>query len=173
MQPFRTAHLRAPNREAGASTMKALVYGSIGHVKLEERPKPRIFQPTDAVVKLSRSTICGTDLHITRGDVPTCVPGTILGHEGVGIIEEVGTSVRELKNGQNVLISCISSCASCEYCRKGMYSHCTTGGTLEALMAGLTKTGRMDSWKYNRWNTGRIRSNPSCRFLPLSGARRS
>jgi alcohol dehydrogenase len=168
MQAIRTIRLRTPTHQARYSTMKALVYGSIGNVKLEERPKPRISQTTDAVVKLSKSTICGTDLHITRGDVATCVPGTVLGHEGVGIIEDAGTSVRGFKKGEHVLISCISSCASCEYCRKGMYSHCTTGGKLEARIAGLTKTGRMDSWKYNRWDAGRIRSNTSCRFLPVS-----
>lgn len=147
--------------------MKALVYRSGGNVKLEERPKPCISQPTDAVIKLSRSTICGTDLHIISGDVAICAPGTILGHEGVGIIEEAGPSVRGFKRGEHVLISCICSCASCEYCRKGMYSHCTTGGRLEVPIPGLNNTGRMDSWKYNRRDASRIRSDPSCRFLPL------
>lgn len=170
LQTLRTVR----TREAYNSTMKALVYSSIGNVRLEERPKPRIMQPSDAIVKLSKSTICGTDLHIMRGDVATCTPGTILGHEGVGIIEEVGSSVRTFKKGEHVLISCICSCASCEYCRKGMYSHCTTGGKLETpIWQGQTKTGRVDSWKYNRWDTGRIRSNTSCRVFPLSSAQRS
>ncbi|KFY82551.1 hypothetical protein V500_10472 [Pseudogymnoascus sp. VKM F-4518 (FW-2643)] len=79
--------------------MKALVYRSVGNIGLEERPKPQVSQPTDAIVKLSKSTICGTDLHIIKGDVATCTPGTILGHEGVGIIEEVGASVRGLREG--------------------------------------------------------------------------
>ena len=109
--------------------MKALVYSSsLGKVKLEDRPKPTLKGPTDAIIKLTKSTICGTDLHISKGDVATCQPGTILGHEGVGIVEEVGASVNAFKKGEHVLISCISSCATCEYCRKGMYSHCTTGG---------------------------------------------
>jgi alcohol dehydrogenase len=135
MQTFRTVRvlsnghiLRRPIRQASYSTMMSLVYRGIGDVKLEERPKPRIAQPTDAIVKLTKSTICGTDLHISKGDVATCTPGTILGHEGVGIIDEVGNSVRGFKKGEHVLISCICSCASCEYCRRGMYSHCTTGG---------------------------------------------
>jgi alcohol dehydrogenase len=109
--------------------MKALVYKSIGEVKLEERPRPRISQPTDAIIKLTKSTICGTDLHIQKGDVTTCSSGTILGHEGVGIVDETGESVRGFKKGEHVLISCICSCATCEYCRRGMYSHCKTGGT--------------------------------------------
>jgi len=108
--------------------MKALVYSSLGSVKLEERPKPTILAPTDAIIKLTRTTICGTDLHISKGDVATCQPGTILGHEGVGIVEETGNSVNDFKKGDHVLISCISSCSTCEYCRKGMYSHCKTGG---------------------------------------------
>jgi alcohol dehydrogenase len=108
--------------------MKALIYRAVGDVKLEERPKPKIAQPTDAIVKLTKSTICGTDLHIRKGDVATCKEGTILGHEGVGIIDEIGNSVRGFKKGEHVLISAICSCASCEYCRRGMYSHCTTGG---------------------------------------------
>jgi alcohol dehydrogenase len=135
MQTFRTVrHLsngqifRPPIRQALYSTMKALVYRSVGDVRLEERPVPKISQPTDAIVKLTKSTICGTDLHIKQGDVATCKTGTILGHEGVGIIQETGESVRGFKKGEHVLISCICSCATCEYCRKGMYSHCTTGG---------------------------------------------
>ncbi|KAG9236764.1 chaperonin 10-like protein [Amylocarpus encephaloides] len=108
--------------------MQALVYQSLGRFKLEERPKPRIMRPTDAVVRLTKTTICGTDLHIGKGDVATCAPGTILGHEGVGVVDELGDSVNGFKKGDHVLISCISSCATCEYCRLGMYSHCKTGG---------------------------------------------
>ena len=74
------------------------------------------------------TTICGTDLHILKGDVPTCVPGRILGHEGVGTVQEIGTGVTQFKVGDRVVISCISSCGKCENCRKGMYSHCSTGG---------------------------------------------
>jgi len=108
--------------------MKALVYGGPGKKALEERPKPEIEENSDAVVRILKTTICGTDLHILKGDVPTCKPGRILGHEGVGIVDKVGSAVTALKPGDRVLISCITSCGKCEYCKKGMYSHCTTGG---------------------------------------------
>jgi|SRR5476649_4742 len=108
--------------------MKALVYQGPGKKSLEDRPKPAITAPTDAIVKVSKTTICGTDLHILKGDVTTCQPGRILGHEGVGIIEQVGSAVTAFKPGDHVLISCISSCGKCAYCRKQMYSHCSTGG---------------------------------------------
>jgi threonine dehydrogenase-like Zn-dependent dehydrogenase/GNAT superfamily N-acetyltransferase len=108
--------------------MKALVYQGPGRKSLEERPMPTIKSPTDAIVRITRTTICGTDLHILKGDVPTCEPGRILGHEGVGVIETAGAGVTEFKPGDRVLISCISSCGKCENCRKGMYSHCETGG---------------------------------------------
>jgi alcohol dehydrogenase len=112
----------------GGTTMKALVYHGPGRKSLEDRPVPKLTAPTDAVVKMTRTTICGTDLHILKGDVPTCEPGRILGHEGVGIVEQVGAAVSSFKPGDHVLISCISSCGKCDYCRRGMYSHCTTGG---------------------------------------------
>jgi len=108
--------------------MKALVYHGPGKMSLDDCPKPVITAPTDAIVKVTKTTICGTDLHILKGDVATCKPGRILGHEGVGIIEQVGTAVTAFMPGDRVLISCISSCGKCEYCRKQMYSHCTTGG---------------------------------------------
>ena len=108
--------------------MKALVYHGPGKKALENRPMPRIDTATDAIVKLTRTTICGTDLHILKGDVATCAPGRILGHEGVGIIAEAGVGVTGFAKGDVVLISCISSCGKCEYCRRGMYSHCMTGG---------------------------------------------
>ncbi len=108
--------------------MKALVYHGPGKKALENRPMPRIDMATDAIVKITKTTICGTDLHILKGDVATCAPGRILGHEGVGIIAEVGVGVTGFAKGDPVLISCISSCGKCEYCRRGMYSHCITGG---------------------------------------------
>jgi alcohol dehydrogenase len=108
--------------------MKALVYKEAGQVELEERPKPALSAATDAIVKLKHSTICGTDLHIIKGDVPTAKPGTILGHEGVGVIESLGQSVQGFKAGDTVLISCITACAGCSFCRKGMHSHCVSGG---------------------------------------------
>jgi alcohol dehydrogenase len=95
---------------------------------LEDRPKPSLVKPDDAIVRITKTTICGTDLHILKGDVPTCAPGRILGHEGTGVVETVGSAVTAFKTGDRVLISCISSCGKCDYCRRGMYSHCTTGG---------------------------------------------
>ena len=108
--------------------MKALVYNGPGQKRLEERPMPRIDAPSDAIVKISKTTICGTDLHILKGDVPTCTPGRILGHEGVGVIADIGPAVTGFAKGDHVLISCISSCGKCDYCRRGMYSHCRSGG---------------------------------------------
>lgn len=108
--------------------MKALVYHGPGKKAWEEKPKPSIRQPTDAVVRIARTTICGTDLHILKGDVPTVTAGRILGHEGVGAVEEVGTAVTRFRPGDRVLISCISADGTCESCRHGMYSHCANGG---------------------------------------------
>jgi alcohol dehydrogenase len=108
--------------------MKALVYLGPTIKSLEQRPKPQIAAPTDAIVKVTKTTICGTDLHILKGDVPTCQPGRILGHEGVGVVDEIGSAVTAFKPQDRVLISCISACGKCVYCRKLMYSHCTTGG---------------------------------------------
>jgi alcohol dehydrogenase len=108
--------------------MKALVYQGPGQKTFEDRPKPEIRDAGDAIVRITRTTICGTDLHILKGDVPTCAPGRILGHEGVGIVETIGAGVTAFKAGDHVLISCITACGRCAYCRRGMYSHCTTGG---------------------------------------------
>ncbi|HTI10568.1 MAG TPA: alcohol dehydrogenase catalytic domain-containing protein, partial [Puia sp.] len=108
--------------------MKALVYGGPGKKSWEEKPRPTLQHPADAIVRISRTTICGTDLHILKGDVPEVTPGRILGHEGVGVVEETGAQVGNFKKGDHVLISCITSCAQCEYCKKGMYSHCLNGG---------------------------------------------
>lgn len=114
--------------KAPDSLMKALVYNGPGKIALEDHPRPVITAPNDAIVKISKTTICGTDLHILKGDVATCKPGRILGHEGVGVIAEIGAAVSSFKVGDRVLISCITACAKCVYCRKLMYSHCTAGG---------------------------------------------
>lgn len=108
--------------------MKALVYHGPNNKAWEDKPKPTIKVPTDAIVKIVKTTICGTDLHIMKGDVPAVTDGRIIGHEGVGIVEEIGTAVSNFKKGDHVLISCITSCGKCEYCKKGMYSHCADGG---------------------------------------------
>jgi alcohol dehydrogenase len=110
------------------TTMKALVYLGGGKKVYEDRPKPAITAPTDAIVKVVKTTICGTDLHILKGDMPEVKAGRILGHEGVGIIDEVGAGVTSFKRGDRVLISCVTSCGACEYCRKLMPSHCVNGG---------------------------------------------
>src|SRR3984885_1670153 len=115
-------------RDSTAVTMKVFVYPGPGKKALEERPKPEITAATDAIVNIVKTTICGTDLHILKGDVPSCQPGRILGHEGIGIVDKVGPAVTVFKPGDRVLISCISACGKCVYCRKLMYSHCTTGG---------------------------------------------
>ncbi len=108
--------------------MKALIYCGVGQCALEERPRPEIQLPTDAIVQITRTTICGTDLHILKGDVPTVATGRILGHEGVGIVHSVGEGVSSFRVGDHVLISCITSCGKCGNCKKGMYSHCDKGG---------------------------------------------
>jgi len=108
--------------------MKALVYHGATKKSWEEKPKPAILQSTDAIVRITKTTICGTDLHIMKGDVPEVEDGRILGHEGIGVIEETGASVTAFKKGDKVLISCITSCGKCDYCKRGMYSHCENGG---------------------------------------------
>ena len=108
--------------------MKALVYHGPGKKAWEDKPRPTLQAPTDAIVKVAKTTICGTDLHILKGDVPAGTDGRILGHEGVGVIEEIGAGVSNFKKGDRVLISCITSCGKCEACKKGMYSHCANGG---------------------------------------------
>jgi len=133
--------------------MKALVYEGPGKKSVQERPVPKIAAPTDAIVKVTRTTICGTDLHILKGDVPTCTPGRILGHEGVGIVEDIGAGMTQFKKGDRVLISCISSCGKCEYCRRGMYSHCTTGGwilgnTIDGTQAEYVRIPHADTSLY-------------------------
>ena len=112
------------------NSMKALVFHGPNHLALEDRPKPTIMQGSDAIVRITTTTICGTDLHILKGDVPTVGDGRILGHEGVGIVEEVGADVLNFHNGDKVLISLVTSCGRCGFCKKAMYSHCIAGGWL-------------------------------------------
>ena len=104
--------------------MKALVYKGPGQKSWEEVPNPVIQQSTDVIVKMVATTICGTDLHILKGDVPEVEVGRILGHEGIGIITEVGSGVTQLHVGDRVILACVSSCGRCANCRKGLYSHC-------------------------------------------------
>jgi len=108
--------------------MQALVYRGIGMKALEEHTKPTLEKATDAIVRITKTTICGTDLHILKGDVVSCTSGRVLGHEGVGIVDSVGSGVTAFEPGARVLISCITACGRCEACRRQMYSHCSTGG---------------------------------------------
>jgi len=108
--------------------MKALVYGGPGKIEIKDIPNPKVEKATDAIVRIVKTTICGTDLGILHGKTPTCKPGTTLGHEGVGIVEETGEGVRSFKKGDRIIISCITSDGTCEYCKKQLYSHCEDGG---------------------------------------------
>jgi len=108
--------------------MKALVYQGPGKKDWVEKPKPTVQEATDVIVRITKTTICGSDLHILKGDVPSVAEGRTLGHEGVGIVEEVGGAVRNFRRGDAVLISCITSCGSCPNCKRQLYSHCDDGG---------------------------------------------
>lgn len=108
--------------------MKALVYHGPGRKAWEEVPQPSIVSDTDAVVQVDAVTICGTDLHILKGDVPEVTDGRILGHEAVGTVEEVGAGVKNVRPGDRVLVSCISACGACRFCREGRYGQCLGGG---------------------------------------------
>jgi alcohol dehydrogenase len=104
--------------------MKALVYHGPGNKAWEEVPEPELREPTDAIVRVDTTTICGTDLHILKGDVPAVTDGRILGHEGVGTVTELGSAVKGLEVGDRVIISCITACGSCAYCHQQLPSHC-------------------------------------------------
>lgn len=139
--------------------MKALIYQGKNKKGIEERPKPTIQNQTDAILKVKKTTICGTDLHILKGDVSTCTPGRILGHEGIGIVEETGSNISSLSVGDEVLISCISACSKCEYCRRGMYSHCKDGGwnlgnTIDGTQAEYVRIPHADTSLYKIPNLG-------------------
>lgn len=134
--------------------MKALVYNGPNNRAFEEKPKPELKETTDAVVKITKTTICGTDLHIMKGDVPTVTKGRTLGHEGVGVIEEVGEGVSNFKKGDRVLISCITACGKCDNCKKQMYSHCENGGwilgnTIDGTQAEYVRIPYADTSLYH------------------------
>ena len=108
--------------------MKALVYHGPGQRGWDTVPDPTILDPTDAIVRIDTTTICGTDLHILKGDVPETTPGTILGHEAVGTVQEIGAGVNTVGPGDRVLLSCISACGRCSFCKQGHYGLCVGGG---------------------------------------------
>jgi len=125
--------------------MKAVVFHGVGDIRLDEVPDPRVQEPTDAVVRLTASAICGTDLHFVRGTMAGVKPGTILGHEAVGVVEEVGDEVRNLVPGQRVVIPSTLGCGFCSYCRAGYFAQCDTlvpGGT--AFYGGPEAAGAID-----------------------------
>ena len=133
--------------------MKALVYHGPGKKAFEDAVRPVIRDQTDAIVRISKTTICGTDLHILKGDLSTVAPGRILGHEGTGVIEETGGGVGHFRKGDRVLISCITSCGRCENCRRGMPSHCDLGGwilgnTIDGTQAEYVRIPFADSSLY-------------------------
>ena len=131
--------------------MKALVYHGPGQRSWDEVPDPVIEQPTDIVVRIETSTICGSDLHILKGDVPETKPGTILGHEAVGIVIEKGAAVSTLELGDRVLLSCITSCGRCRFCKEARYGLCTGGGgwifghLIDGLQAGYARVPFADT----------------------------
>src|SRR5918997_3707925 len=108
--------------------MRALVFHGPGNKKWESKSDPKIEAPTDAIVKIDTTTICGTDLHILKGDVPTVTDGRTLGHEAVGTVVETGSGVEDIHEGDKVLVSCISACGRCKYCRRGRQRQCPGGG---------------------------------------------
>ncbi|MDO4693884.1 MAG: zinc-dependent alcohol dehydrogenase family protein [Eikenella sp.] len=118
--------------------MKAMTYYGANDIRFEERPRPSVIEPTDAVIRVTKTTICGTDLGIWKGKNPEIEAvarektgewtGRILGHEGIGIVEEVGPAVKNFKKGDKVIISCVSRCGSCENCQKQLYAHCRKDG---------------------------------------------
>src|ERR1700694_3718820 len=136
------------------TTMRALVYHGPGKRAWEDTPRPTIQDASDAIVRLTTSTICGTDLHILKGDLPSVTDGRILGHEGIGVIEEVGTGVSKFQVGDKVIISCITACLKCDFCKKSMYSHCRQGGwilgnTLDGTQAEYVRIPHADGSLHN------------------------
>jgi alcohol dehydrogenase len=134
--------------------MNALVYHGPGQRAWEVVPDPVLIDPTDAIVRIDTATICGTDLHILKGDVPEVEPGTILGHEAVGTVVEVGSAVTTIEPGDRVLVSCITSCGRCSFCKEGHYGLCTGGGgwifghTIDGLQAELARVPFADTSVY-------------------------
>jgi alcohol dehydrogenase len=136
------------------TTMKALVYHGPGKRAWEEKPRPAIQHPGDAIVRITTSTICGTDLHILKGDLPSVTDGRILGHEGIGVVEQVGTGVSEFRMGERVIVSCVTACLKCDFCRKNMYSHCRHGGwilgnTIDGTQAEYVRIPQADGSLYS------------------------
>jgi alcohol dehydrogenase len=145
---------QTPAPRGNSCTMKALVSHGPGTRAWEDKPRPAIQDPGDAIVRITTSTICGTDLHILKGDLPSVTDGRILGHEGIGVIEQVGTGVSEFRVGDKVIISCVTACLKCDFCKRGMYSHCRHGGwilgnTLDGTQAEYVRIPHADGSLYS------------------------
>jgi len=143
--------VEAMGAEAGG--MHALVYHGPGAMAWESKPKPALLEASDAIVRITTSTICGTDLHIAKGDMPEVADGRILGHEGVGVVVEAGAGVAKFREGDRVLISCITSCGGCAFCRKALYSRCSRGGwilghTIDGTQAEYVRIPHADNSLY-------------------------
>jgi alcohol dehydrogenase len=152
-----TAELQLPADatapKAGAA-MKALVYHGPGKFAWENKPRPAIQDPCDVIARITTSTICGTDLHILKGDLPAVTDGRILGHEGIGVIEQVGPGVSEFHVGDKVIISCVTACLRCDFCKRSMYSHCRHGGwilgyTIDGTQAEYVRIPQADGSLYH------------------------
>ena len=135
--------------------MKAVVFHGIGDIRLDTVAEPQIKAPTDAIVRVTSSAICGTDLHMVRGTLAGMKPGTILGHEGVGIVEETGEDVRNLKPGDRVVIPSTIGCGSCVYCRAGYFSQCDNANPMgkdagTAFFGGPLSSGAFDGLQAER-----------------------
>ena len=137
--------------------MNALVYHGPGQLAWEAVPDPVLFDPTDAIVRIDTATICGTDLHILKGDVPEVKPGTILGHEAVGTVVEVGSAVTTIEPGDRVLVSCITSCGRCRFCKEGP-------------LRPLHRWRRLDLRPHHRRPAGRVCPRAVRRHVGLQGA---
>jgi alcohol dehydrogenase len=136
------------------AAMRALVYHGPGQKAWQEAPEPEITDDGDAIVRVDATTICGTDLHILKGDVPAVARGRILGHEAVGTVDEVGDGVHRLRPGDRVLVSCISACGTCRFCREGRYGQCLDGGgwilghTIDGTQADYVRVPFADTSTY-------------------------
>ena len=147
--------INSTNKKTEECFMKAYTYVKPGLASFVDVDKPVIRKPTDAIVRIVKTTICGTDLHIIKGDVPACQSGTILGHEGIGIVEEVGEGVQNFKKGDKVLISCVCACGKCYYCKKGIYAHCEDEGgwifghLIDGMQAEYLRVSHADNTLYH------------------------
>ena len=151
---MRTAEMPAlAFKKPVSTTMKALVYHGPGKCAWEDKPRPAIQDAGDAIVRITTSTICGTDLHILKGDLPAVTDGRILGHEGIGIVEEVGAGVSEFKRETRSSSPASRPACKCDFCKRGMYSHCRRGGwilgnTIDGTQAEYVRIPHADTSLY-------------------------